>query len=118
MKRVESGLRFLAQGGDFADGIIAHEAKRHRCDCLVTFDRKFAQLSPTEQPRCWRRIERRIVCQMVMQVYGAGHDFLVMNGNCSTYPHADNSLNHNDFLESHAAAQQQCKIGRRIKVKH
>ena len=41
----ESGLRFLAQGGDFADGIIAHEAKRHRCDCLVTFDRKFAQLS-------------------------------------------------------------------------
>jgi predicted nucleic-acid-binding protein len=41
----ESGLRFLEQGGDFADGIIAHEAKRHRCDCLVTFDRNFAQLS-------------------------------------------------------------------------
>jgi predicted nucleic-acid-binding protein len=41
----ESGLRFLEQGGDFADGIIAHEAKRHRCDCLVTFDRKFAQFS-------------------------------------------------------------------------
>jgi len=41
----ELGLRFLEQGGDFADGIIAHEAKRHRCDCLVTFDREFAQLS-------------------------------------------------------------------------
>jgi predicted nucleic-acid-binding protein len=41
----EAGLRFLEQGGDFADGVIAHEAKRHRCDCLVTFDRKFAQLS-------------------------------------------------------------------------
>jgi len=41
----EAGLRFLEQGGDFADGVIAHEAKQRRCDCLVTFDRQFAQLS-------------------------------------------------------------------------
>lgn len=41
----ESGLRFLEQGGDFADGVIAHEAKQQRCDCLVTFDSQFARLS-------------------------------------------------------------------------
>ena len=41
----EAGLRFLEQGGDFADGVIAHEAKQQRCDCLVTFDSQFARLS-------------------------------------------------------------------------
>jgi predicted nucleic-acid-binding protein len=41
---VEAGLRFLEQGGDFADGVIAHQAGQARCDRLVTFDRKFARL--------------------------------------------------------------------------
>lgn len=42
---VEAGLRCLEQGGDFADGVVAEEAARSRCDRLVTFDRKFARLS-------------------------------------------------------------------------
>ena len=35
----EAGLALLEAGGDFADGVILFEAKRNRCDHLVTFDR-------------------------------------------------------------------------------
>jgi predicted nucleic-acid-binding protein len=40
----EAGLTMLARGGDFADGVVRHEADRARCDRLVTFDRDFARL--------------------------------------------------------------------------
>jgi predicted nucleic-acid-binding protein len=39
---VETGLRFLAAGGDFADGVILCEAKRVKADTLATFDSGFA----------------------------------------------------------------------------
>jgi predicted nucleic-acid-binding protein len=39
----EAGLAALEAGGDFADGVILAEAKRARCDRLVTFDRGFPQ---------------------------------------------------------------------------
>ena len=39
---VETGLRFLAAGGDFADGVILYEAKRVKADTLATFDSGFA----------------------------------------------------------------------------
>ena len=39
----ESGIAMLARGGDFADGVIRHEADRAKCDRLVTFDRGFAR---------------------------------------------------------------------------
>ncbi|MCK6444379.1 type II toxin-antitoxin system VapC family toxin [Elstera cyanobacteriorum] len=38
----EAGLRMLAAGGDFADGVILHEAQRAKADKLVTFDSGFA----------------------------------------------------------------------------
>ena len=40
----ESGLRMLARGGDFADGVIEHDAIRAGCDRLATFDQTFDQL--------------------------------------------------------------------------
>jgi predicted nucleic-acid-binding protein len=43
----EIGLQMLAQGGDFADGVIQCEAGRAKCDRIVTFDRDFARLSAT-----------------------------------------------------------------------
>jgi len=39
----EAGIAMLARGGDFADGVIRHEADRAKCDRLVTFDRGFAR---------------------------------------------------------------------------
>lgn len=41
----ESGLQMLSRGGDFADGVIVHEAGRARFDRLVTFDRRFARVA-------------------------------------------------------------------------
>jgi predicted nucleic-acid-binding protein len=40
----EAGIAMLARGGDFADGVVRYEADRTKCDRLVTFDQKFAQL--------------------------------------------------------------------------
>jgi predicted nucleic-acid-binding protein len=40
----EVGLAMLRRGGDFADGIIQHDARRARCRHVVTFDRAFADL--------------------------------------------------------------------------
>jgi len=40
----ESGLRMLAHGGDFADGVIWTDAARARCRHIVTLDRDFARL--------------------------------------------------------------------------
>jgi len=40
----EAGIAILARGGDFADGIVRHEADRAKCDRLVTFDQGFARL--------------------------------------------------------------------------
>jgi predicted nucleic-acid-binding protein len=39
---VETGLQFLAAGGDFADGVIFYEARRAKADTLATFDSGFA----------------------------------------------------------------------------
>jgi predicted nucleic-acid-binding protein len=40
----EMGLALLRGGGDFADGIIRHDAERARCRHIATFDRDFAVL--------------------------------------------------------------------------
>ena len=40
----ESGLDLLRRGGDFADGVIRHEAERARCRHVATFDQDFAAL--------------------------------------------------------------------------
>jgi predicted nucleic-acid-binding protein len=37
----EAGLAALEAGGDFADGVILAEARRARCDHLISFDRTF-----------------------------------------------------------------------------
>jgi predicted nucleic-acid-binding protein len=39
----EAGLAMLAKGGDFADGVIAYETHRAKCDRLVTFDRQLVR---------------------------------------------------------------------------
>lgn|SRR5574337_47913 len=41
---VEAGLALLEAGGDFADGIIAHEGKWLGGDTFVSFDRKAVTL--------------------------------------------------------------------------
>src|SRR5207248_290923 len=45
----EAGLATLARGGDFADGIILHEAERAKCPRIATFDREFARVIPQEK---------------------------------------------------------------------
>jgi len=40
---VESGLELLRAGGDFADGVIAHQGRAYGADTLVTFDRDAVQ---------------------------------------------------------------------------
>lgn len=40
----EAGLHMLRRGGDFADGIIQHDADRAKCSRIITFDRDFAAL--------------------------------------------------------------------------
>jgi len=40
----EAGIAMLARGGDFANGVVRHEADRAKCDRLVTFDQGFARL--------------------------------------------------------------------------
>jgi predicted nucleic-acid-binding protein len=40
-----TGLRFLAAGGDFADGVILDDMQRASCEFLATFDREFSSLS-------------------------------------------------------------------------
>lgn len=37
---VEAGLALLDAGGDFADGVIARQARRDHADVFVSFDRK------------------------------------------------------------------------------
>jgi predicted nucleic-acid-binding protein len=46
----EVGLQMLARGGDFADGVIQHDAGRAKCDRVVTFDQDFARLSASATP--------------------------------------------------------------------
>jgi len=41
---VDAGLAVLAAGGDFADGVIAHEGARLGAEALATFDRRAARL--------------------------------------------------------------------------
>lgn len=41
---VEAGVRMLAAGGDFADGVIAHGGRWLGAERLATFDRKAAVL--------------------------------------------------------------------------
>ncbi len=40
----EAGLRMLARGGDFGDGVIEHDAIRSHCERLATFDKTFERL--------------------------------------------------------------------------
>ena len=40
----QAGIAMLARGGDFANGVVRHDADRAKCDLLVTFDRGFARL--------------------------------------------------------------------------
>jgi predicted nucleic-acid-binding protein len=40
----EAGLALLEAGGDFADGVIAHEGRWLGAETFVTFDRKAAKL--------------------------------------------------------------------------
>jgi predicted nucleic-acid-binding protein len=42
---VEAGLRFLEDGGDFADGVIAFEGRRLGGDVFVSFDRGAVDLA-------------------------------------------------------------------------
>jgi predicted nucleic-acid-binding protein len=41
---VEAGLAVLEAGGDFADGVIAHEGNWLGADAFVTFDKKAVAL--------------------------------------------------------------------------
>jgi predicted nucleic-acid-binding protein len=41
---VEAGLAFLDQGGDFADGVMAHEGRRLGGEYFASFDRKALRL--------------------------------------------------------------------------
>jgi predicted nucleic-acid-binding protein len=41
---VEAGLEMLESGGDFADGVIAHEGRWLGGDTFVSFDRRAARL--------------------------------------------------------------------------
>jgi predicted nucleic-acid-binding protein len=41
---VEAGLRLLAAGGDFADGVIAFEGRALGPQALIVFDREAARL--------------------------------------------------------------------------
>lgn len=41
---VEAGLLRLRQGGDFADGVIAHEGRQLGADAFVSFDKKAVSL--------------------------------------------------------------------------
>ncbi|MHC4040109.1 type II toxin-antitoxin system VapC family toxin [Bradyrhizobium sp. 23AC] len=43
----EAGLAFLDAGGDFADGVIAHEGNWLGADTFVSFDRKAVKLIET-----------------------------------------------------------------------
>lgn len=40
----EAGLELLRRGGDFADGVIRHDASRARCRHIVAFDQDLADL--------------------------------------------------------------------------
>lgn len=41
---VEAGLALLADGGDFADGVVAYEGERLGAETFVSFDRKAVAL--------------------------------------------------------------------------
>jgi predicted nucleic-acid-binding protein len=40
----KAGLALLEAGGDFADGVIAHEGSRLGAECFVSFDKKAVKL--------------------------------------------------------------------------
>ncbi len=48
-KAVEAGLLLLQQGGDFADGVIAHEGGQLGADTFVSFDKKAVALMRTNR---------------------------------------------------------------------
>jgi predicted nucleic-acid-binding protein len=41
---VEAGLQMLESGGDFADGVIAHEGRWLGCDTFLSFDKQAVKL--------------------------------------------------------------------------
>ncbi len=42
---VQAGIDFMKYGGDFADGIIAHEVNRHDNASLLTFDKNAQKIA-------------------------------------------------------------------------
>ncbi len=54
----EAGLQMLRRGGDFADAIIWHDARRARCRHVATFDRDFAALLGAEHAVLLRGTQR------------------------------------------------------------
>ncbi|MDE2005957.1 MAG: type II toxin-antitoxin system VapC family toxin [Rhodospirillales bacterium] len=47
----EAGLAMLAAGGDFADGVVLHQAERARAAPMLTFDRAFADAADPARVR-------------------------------------------------------------------
>ncbi len=45
---IEAGLLMLAAGGDFGDGIIAHEGKQAGAEVFVSFDKQAVKLARTQ----------------------------------------------------------------------
>jgi predicted nucleic-acid-binding protein len=45
---VEAALALLDAGGDFADGVIAHEGRWLGADCFISFDKKAVKLMETQ----------------------------------------------------------------------
>jgi predicted nucleic-acid-binding protein len=41
---IEAGLAMLADGGDFADGVMAYDGRNRGADTFVSFDRKAVKL--------------------------------------------------------------------------
>ncbi len=41
----DNGLKFLLQGGDFADGVIAHHIEDYSNACFLSFDKKAQKIS-------------------------------------------------------------------------
>ncbi|MBS0275538.1 MAG: type II toxin-antitoxin system VapC family toxin [Proteobacteria bacterium] len=41
---VEAGLQMLGEGGDFADGVIAHEGRWFGCDTFLSFDKRAVKI--------------------------------------------------------------------------
>jgi predicted nucleic-acid-binding protein len=50
----EAGRAFLLAGGNFADGLVAHEGRRLGGEVFVTFDRKAAKIATSQGVKAQR----------------------------------------------------------------